>query len=101
MPRPRGPRRITCRPDCTYFKPAGIPLRDLEEVVLALEEVEALRLADLEGRYQADAADSMGVSRSTFSRMLDSARKKVSEALLQGKAIRIEMADTPRTGPPE
>ncbi|SFM39328.1 Predicted DNA-binding protein, UPF0251 family [Ectothiorhodospira mobilis] len=95
MPRPRGPRRIVCHPHCTYFKPAGVPLRDLEESVLQMEEVEAIRLADLEGQYHEDAARSMGVSRSTFSRTLVSARRKMAMAILQGRAIRIEtgMAD--------
>ncbi|MCG5524194.1 DUF134 domain-containing protein [Ectothiorhodospira haloalkaliphila] len=89
MPRPRGPRKISCSPGSTYFKPAGVPLRELEESVLEMEEVEALRLADLEGQYQEEAARSMGVSRSTFSRILDSGRRKVADAVLGGKAIRI------------
>jgi predicted DNA-binding protein (UPF0251 family) len=72
-----------------YFKPAGVPLRELEESVLEMEEVEALRLADLEGQYQEEAARSMGVSRTTFSRILDSGRRKVADAVLRGKAIRI------------
>lgn len=89
MPRPRGPRKISCSLNSTYFKPAGVPLRELEESVLEMEEVEALRLADLEGQYQEEAARSMGVSRTTFSRILDSGRRKVADAVLGGKAIRI------------
>lgn len=72
------------------FKPAGIPVRMLEEVVLALDEFEAIRLADLQGFYQEQAAERMKVSRPTFGRIIDSARRKVAEALITGKALRIE-----------
>ncbi|TFG48537.1 MAG: DUF134 domain-containing protein [Gemmatimonadales bacterium] len=72
------------------FKPAGIPARALDEVVMTLDEFEALRLADPEGQYQEQAAERMGVSRSTFGRILDSARRKVAEVLIGGKALRIE-----------
>jgi predicted DNA-binding protein (UPF0251 family) len=77
-------------PGVTYFKPAGIPLRVLEEVVVTLDEVEALRLADLEGLYQEEAAERMKISRPTFSRLIESAHKKVAEALVEGKALRLE-----------
>ncbi|MCX6339906.1 MAG: DUF134 domain-containing protein [Candidatus Aureabacteria bacterium] len=90
MPRPRCLRRICCVPGVTYFKPAGIPLRLLEEVVVTLDEVEALRLADLEGMYQEKAAARMNISRPTFSRLIESAHKKVAEALVNGKALRLE-----------
>ena len=76
--------------DVTYFKPAGIPLKSLEEVILKAEEVEALRLKDIEGLKQEEAAKKMNVSRSTFQRVLESARKKLAEAILKGKAIKIE-----------
>jgi predicted DNA-binding protein (UPF0251 family)/predicted Fe-Mo cluster-binding NifX family protein len=72
------------------LKPAGIPARDLEEVILGFDEAEALRLADLEGLYQEAAARSMGVSRQTFGRIVEIARRKVADALLNGKALRIE-----------
>ena len=72
------------------FKPQGIPLRDLEEVILTLDEFEALRLADLDGQYQEDAAAQMKVSRPTFSRIVDAAHRKVADALVHGKALRIE-----------
>jgi len=72
-----------------YFKPAGIPLRELDEVDISLEELEALRLKDLEGLEQEQGAVSMNVSRPTFQRILASARRKIAEALLHGKAIRI------------
>jgi predicted DNA-binding protein (UPF0251 family) len=77
-------------PDVTYFKPAGIPLRDLEEVCMSIEEAEAVRLKDLEGLEQEQGADKMNISRPTFQRVLASARQKVADALLNGKAIRIE-----------
>jgi predicted DNA-binding protein (UPF0251 family) len=77
-------------PHCTFFKPAGIPLCSLEEIGLGVEEVEALRLKDLEGLEQEDCADRMGISRPTFQRILTGARAKVTEALVQGKAIRVE-----------
>ena len=77
-------------PGITYFKPAGIPLRDLEEVRLSVEEVEALRLKELEGLDQAQGAEKMNISRPTFQRILSSARKKIADALLNGRAIRIE-----------
>jgi predicted DNA-binding protein (UPF0251 family) len=83
-------RRVEFLPDVTYFKPAGIPLRDLEEVRMSIEEVEALRLKDLEGLEQEHGAEKMNVSRPTFQRVLASARQKVADALLNGKAIRID-----------
>jgi len=90
MPRPKQCRRVSYSPDCTYFKPAGIPTSTLEEVVVAVDELEALRLADVEGLYHEKAANQMGVSRRTFGRIIDSARKKVAQALIQGMALRIE-----------
>jgi predicted DNA-binding protein (UPF0251 family) len=89
MPRPRKCRRVAFSPEVTYFKPAGIPLRMLDEVALTLEELEAIRLKDQEGLEQEQAAEKMNISRPTFQRVLGSARRKVAEALLKGKAIRI------------
>ena len=77
-------------PGVTYFKPAGIPLRSLEEIRLSVEEAEALRLKDLEGLEQEQGAEKMNISRPTFQRVLALARKKMADALLNGKAIRIE-----------
>jgi len=77
-------------PSVTYFKPAGIPMRVLEEVCLSVDEAEALRLKDLEGLEQEQGAEKMGISRPTFQRILASARRKTTDALLNGKAIRIE-----------
>ncbi len=90
MPRPPRKRTVEFVPEVNYFKPAGIPLRKLEEVVLSVEELEAIRLKDTEGLDQHQAADRMNVSRSTFQLTLTSAREKVSHALVQGKAIRID-----------
>jgi predicted DNA-binding protein (UPF0251 family) len=89
MPRPRCPRRVAAPPRCSYFKPAGVPLSRLEETVLSVDELEALRLADLEGLYQDDAAGRMGVSRPTFARIVQAARRKVAAALVQGRALRV------------
>jgi predicted DNA-binding protein (UPF0251 family) len=77
-------------PQSDYFKPRGIPLSVLEEVVLAVDEFEAIRLADLQGLYQEQAAKKMNVSRQTFGRIIESAHKKVAESLVQGKALKIE-----------
>jgi len=89
MPRPRCPRRVAAPPRCLYFKPAGVPVSRLEEVALSVDELEALRLADLEGLYQDDAAARMGVSRPTFARIVEASRRKVAEALVHGRALRI------------
>jgi predicted DNA-binding protein (UPF0251 family) len=88
--RPPRCRRVSFVPEATFFKPAGIPMRVLEEVSLSVDEAEAIRLKDLEGLEQEEGADKMGISRPTFQRILASARQKVADALLNGKAIRIE-----------
>ena len=93
MARPRQCRRVGSIPQSNYFKPRGIPLAALEEVVLTVDEFEAIRLADLEGFYQDQAAERMKVSRQTFGRIIESARKKVAEALVKGKALKIEGGD--------
>ncbi|UCC16728.1 MAG: DUF134 domain-containing protein [Dehalococcoidales bacterium] len=90
MSRPRKCIRIENVPGTTYFKPAGIPMRTLKDVLLTVDEVEALRLKEIEDFDQETAAKRMGISRPTFQRMLASARKKMADALLNGKAIRIE-----------
>jgi predicted DNA-binding protein (UPF0251 family) len=77
-------------PESNYFKPRGIPLSMLEEVILTVDEFEAIRLADLENLYQEQAAEKMNVSRQTFGRIIDSAHKKVADALVKGKALKIE-----------
>ena len=90
MARPFKCRRVAFVPGVTYFKPAGIPLRALEEVQLTVEEAEAIRLKDLEGLEQEEGAEKMNISRPTFQRILAIARQKIAGALLNGKAIRIE-----------
>jgi len=90
MPRPIKWRRVGSIPEVTYFKPAGIPRRFLDEICLSVEEVEALRLKDSDGLQQEECAEKMHVSRPTFHRVLESARGKIADALINGKAIRIE-----------
>ena len=90
MGRPLLWRRVNFIPPITYFKPAGVPLTTLQEVCLSVEEAEAIRLKDFEGLEQEECAQRMSVSRSTFARVLASARQKMADALLNGKAIRIE-----------
>ena len=77
-------------PEITYFKPAGVPLTGLQEVCLSVEEAEAIRLKDLEELEHEECAQRMNISRTTFSRVLASARQKMADALLNGKAIRID-----------
>jgi uncharacterized protein len=77
-------------PESNYFKPRGIPLSMLDEVVLSIDEFEAIRLADLEGFYQEQAAEKMTVSRQTFGRIIELAHKKIADALVGGKALKIE-----------
>jgi predicted DNA-binding protein (UPF0251 family) len=90
MPRPRKRRRLMREPQPAIYKPVGVPLKSLESTVLLHEELESLRLADLEGRYQEEAAGQMGVSRSTFQRIVTEARRKVAQALVGGTALQIE-----------
>ena len=90
MPRPRQCRYVATTPSVTYFKPRGIPMTALEEVCLGVEELEALRLADLEGLTGSEAACRMRVSRHTFGRTLAAARRTVALALVTGRALRIE-----------
>ena len=90
MPRPRNCRRICQKPASNYYKPRGIPLSALELVNLTFDELEAVRLADLEGLYQEEAAEKMNVSRQTFGRIIESAHKKIADALVNGKALSIE-----------
>jgi predicted DNA-binding protein (UPF0251 family) len=89
MPRPRIRRRVRGRPNSSYFKPAGIPLRTIEESELSMPEFEAIRLIDYLQIEQAQAAKKMQISQPTLSRILKSARKKLSDAIINGKAIKI------------
>jgi len=89
MPRPCCPRRISTCLTATLFTPCGGEACDAGGVVLALDELEALRLADLEGMYQEAAAERMGISRSTFARIVEQARRKVADALVHGRTLRV------------
>jgi predicted DNA-binding protein (UPF0251 family) len=90
MPRPCKCRRVCCNPQANYFKPRGIPVSQLGEIVLAIDEFEAVRLADLEGLYQEDAAKKMNVSRQTFGNIIESAHKKIADAIINARALRIK-----------
>ncbi len=90
MPRPRRPRCLRFKPNVYYFKPQGIPLRMLEEVALLPDELEALKLYDVDGLEQIVAAKKMKISQPTFARILNNAHLKIAEALIKGKAVRIE-----------
>ncbi|WP_075590796.1 DUF134 domain-containing protein [Labilibacter marinus] len=90
MPRTKGCRRIGGSPNTYLFKPAGIKACELQEVVLAMDEFEAIRLADEQGLYQAEAAEKMGISRQTFGRIIEQARKKVATALVNGYVLRVD-----------
>ncbi len=89
MVRPKLCRRIRFNPKVKYFKPQGIPVRHLEIVELTREEVEALRLKNIENLDQIECAKAMKTSQSTFQRILSSAYRKMSEAIIEGKAIRV------------
>ena len=90
MPRPRIRRRISFMPEVTYFKPAGITMASLNETILTVDEYEAIKLVDLEGIAQNKAGKKMKISQPTLSRLLKSARKKLSDAIINGKAIKIK-----------
>jgi len=90
MVRPKKPRRVHFDPKAIYFKPRAVPLSMLEEIELTVDELEAMRLCDFEGLDQIEAAKKMGISQSTLQRILALARKKVAEALVEGKAIKIK-----------
>jgi predicted DNA-binding protein (UPF0251 family) len=77
-------------PEANYYKPRGIPVAELEEVILSTDELEAIRLADLDGLYQEKAAGNMNISRQTFGNIVCSAHQKIADALVNGKALKIE-----------
>mgnify|MGYP000446600990 CR=1 FL=1 len=89
MPNRRRYRRIEGPPRIEGYKPFGVPLRELESVVMSIEEYEALRLADYENLTQEEAAKKMNISRPTFTRLYDKARKNVAKAFVEGKTILI------------
>jgi predicted DNA-binding protein (UPF0251 family) len=90
MPRPKKCRKVSSNPASYYFKPRAIPLTELEEVVLNIDEFEAIKLADFERLYHDAAATKMQVSRATFGRILKRARAKIAEAIVSGKALKID-----------
>jgi len=90
MPRPRRRRRVRYRPDITFFRPEGVKESYLEESILTVDEFEAVRLKDLEGLDQEEAAKKMNISQPTFHRLITAARKKIADAIVKGKAIKIE-----------
>ncbi len=90
MVRPKKDRLVAFNPKINYFKPRGIPVLDLDEVCLTVDEREAIRLADLLGLSHADAGERMGVSRATFGRIIQRARKVIADAIINGKAVSVE-----------
>jgi uncharacterized protein len=98
MARPLKCRFVAHEPGVTYFKPRAVPMSELEEVILTLDETEAIRLADLEGLYQEKAAARMKVSRQTFGNIIHAAHAKIAEAIIQGKALKIEGGACRMTG---
>jgi len=90
MPRPCKRRRICGNPTSNFFKPAGVRIRDIEEISLSEDEFEAIRLKDFKNNQQEECAQKMDISQPTFQRILVSARKKISDAIVNGKAIKIE-----------
>ncbi|MGI5841201.1 MAG: DUF134 domain-containing protein [Patescibacteria group bacterium] len=89
MVRPKIPRELRFDPSVYYFKPRGIPLRELEEIEIFPDELEALKLHDVDGLDQVTSSEKMKVSQPTFARILDKTYKKIADALINGKAIRI------------
>jgi len=88
--RPCKRRRIRGHPNSVYFKPAGIRMINLDEIILTSAEFESIRLKDLLGLDQEECAEKMEISQPTFHRLLAGARKKIADAVVNGKAIRIE-----------
>jgi len=104
MARPVKCRFVWRNPNFVYFKPRAVPLASLREVILTVDEAETLRLKDLEKLDQTQAADKMGIHQSTFQRTLTRAREKITDAIINGKAIKIQggnykMPGLDRTGP--
>jgi len=89
-PRPKKPRRCGCNPKGRLFKPGGVPLESLERIPILREEIEALKLCDLDGLTQENAGKKMGISRGTVQRILSSARRKTAESLTNAKALVLE-----------
>ena len=99
MVRPQKSRLVNIDPKISYFKPRGVPMIDLEQVQLTVDELEALRLADFLGMSHEEAGKQMGVSRATLGRIIEQARKIVADALIHGKAISVEGGNYKRVEP--
>ncbi len=93
MVRPKINRTISSNPNIVYFKPKGQPMSELEEVTLKMDEYESIKLKDFNEFDQTKCAEKMQISQPTFNRILNQARKKISDAIINGKAIRIEKGD--------
>ena len=95
MARPHRGRWIGHRPNSTFFKPAGVPARELRTTTIELDELEAMRLVDGEELKQTEAAEKMGISQSTIARLLASGRRKTALALAHGEALKLQQGDAP------
>jgi len=89
MSRPCKRRRVRGRPNSNFFKPAGIPITELKETELILDEFEAIRLIDFKEISQEQASKKMQISQPTLSRILKSARQKIADSIVNGNAIKI------------
>ena len=90
MPRPQKQRKVHKPPFYTRFKPIGIPSKDLKQLTLSLDEYEAIRLSDYYGMSQEEASEEMEISRPTFTRLIEIARKKMADFLINGKVLNLE-----------
>ncbi len=93
MPRPPKPRRVGFFPTVTYFSPGGVQVPEAGEIIINIDEWEALRLKDYLGLDQQESAEYMQLAQSTFQRILTSARTKLAAAIIEGKTIRIEFGN--------
>ena len=91
--RRRHQRTVGFMPPVTFYKPQGVPMFNLETVTIGHDELEAIRLVDHLGLEQAAAAERMGISRRVFAIDLKNGRRKIADALLNGKAIEIVGGD--------
>ena len=87
MPRPHKPRWIDFEHSSAFYAPLRSPTPGMPQVLVTIDELEALRLADLQGLSQEQAAEQMNVSRATFGRIVARGRRKIAEALVHGKGI--------------
>ncbi|RJR27007.1 DUF134 domain-containing protein [candidate division WWE3 bacterium] len=93
MPRPKLRRHLRFNPEVIFFKPRGVPLRNLEVVELFPDEIEAIKLYFVDDLDQTKSAEMMKISQPTFARIVNSAMKKLSMAIVEGKAIQISHKD--------